>query len=273
MARRTVLVTGANSGIGLQTALHLAGLGFRVVGTARTDEKAEALGKAASDAGVRVETVVLDVTDDARCRAAVAALEPWALVNNAGYMNVGQVVDVHPEDALHQLHALVVAPMHLAALAFPAMRRRGEGRIVNVSSVQAHATAAMTGWYQASKHALSAVTDALRREVAVDGIDVVSVEPGGMRTAIWDKAEDDLDRRECSAASPVAYRRARRVLRASRPHMADPAAVAAVIGDALTAGRPKVRYRVGADAPVVALLQTVVPERARDRLARSAMGG
>lgn len=160
---RTVLVTGANSGIGLETAVHLSGLGFRVVGTVRSEDKGESLVKAASDAGANVEVALLDVTDAGGCERLLTRLEPWALVNNAGYMNVGRVADVPPEDALHQLHAMVVAPMRLATLALPAMRRRGEGRIVNVSSVTAHATGAMTGWYQACKHALSAVSDALRR--------------------------------------------------------------------------------------------------------------
>jgi NAD(P)-dependent dehydrogenase (short-subunit alcohol dehydrogenase family) len=268
---RTVLVTGANSGIGLEIALHTAALGFRVVGTARSDEKADVLAKAASDAGVAVETMVLDVTDAVRCRTVVGELEPWAVVNNAGYMNVGKVVDVPAEEALEQLHALVVAPMRLATLAIPSMRRRGDGRIVNVSSVTAYTTAAMTGWYQASKHALSAVTDALRREVAVDGVDVVSIEPGGMRTGIWDKADDDLARRQPGSTSPDAYRQARRLLRASQPRMGDPAKVAAVVGEALTAGRPKPRYRVGADAPVVVLLDNVLPERAKMWLTRAAM--
>ncbi len=268
---RTVLVTGANSGVGLETALHLARLGFKVVGTVRSHDKADRLHEAASGAGVVVETAVLDVTDAGRAEALVDELQPWAVVNNAGYMNVGQVVDVPPEDALRQLEVMVVAPMRLAALAVPAMRRRGEGRIVNVSSVAAHATAAMTGWYQASKHALGAVSDALRREVAVDGIEVVLVEPGAVRTAIWDRAEDDLHRRRGSSASPVSYDRSLRVLRAARPYMPGPAMVAEAIGTALIAGRPRARYRVSPGATAIRLIQAVVPEPARDGVARAVL--
>lgn len=269
---RTVLVTGANSGVGLETALQLARLGFRVVGTARSDEKLASLAEVARGAGVEVEGAVLDVTDARGCEAVVARFEPWGLVNNAGYMNVGLVVDVPPEDALRQLHTMVVAPMRLAALALPGMRRRGEGRIVNVSSVAAHATAAMTGWYQACKHALSAVTDALRREVAADGVDVVLVEPGGLRTGIWDKAEDDMLRRRDGSASPAAYDRALGILRGARPRMGPSVGAAEVIGDAMTAGRPRARYRVGRDAPVIELTNALLPGRVKDRLARAALG-
>ncbi len=270
---RTVVVTGANSGVGLETALHLARLGFGVVGTARSEEKAASLEKAVSDAGVEVETAILDVTDASARQELIGRVEPWAIVNNAGYMNVGMVADVPPEDALRQLDALVVAPMHLATLALPSMRRRGEGRIVNVSSVTAHATAAMTGWYQACKHALSAVTDALRREVAMDGIDVVLIEPGGLRTGIWDKAQDDLLRRREVSTRPEAYDRALAVLRTSRPLMGHPCAAAEVIGEALTAGHPRAHYRVGGDAPVIELLNALLPGRVKDRLARTALGG
>ena len=192
---RTVLVTGANSGVGKVTVIHLAGLGFRVVGTARSEEKLESLEKAARDAGVEVDGAVLDVTDEPACAAVVERYDPWAVVNNAGFMNVGRVVDVTREEALRQLDTLVVAPMRLTALALPGMRRRGEGRIVNVSSTIAHATSVMTGWYQASKHALDAVTHALRREMAGDGIYVVVIEPGGLNTRFWDKAADDIERR------------------------------------------------------------------------------
>ncbi len=266
---RTVLVTGANSGVGLQTALHVARLGFRVVGTARSEEKAEAVAKAATDAGVEVETALLDVADAEASEDLVPRLDLWGLVNNAGYMNVGRVDDVPIEDAQRQLEVMVVAPMRLATLALPAMRRRGEGRIVNVSSVTAHATAAMIGWYQACKHALSAVTDALRREVADDGIDVVLIEPGGLRTRISDKARDDLLRRRSGSIAPSAYDRALKVVDGAQPFLGEPIAAARVIGDALTAGRPRARYRVGADAPAVQLIQALVPERTRDRLARA----
>ncbi len=269
---RTVLVTGANSGVGKQTAVQLARLGFRVVGTARSDDKLELLDKAARDAGVDVEGAVLDVTDAGGCADLVARIQPWGLVNNAGYMNVGQVVDVPREDALRQLDALVVAPMHLAALAVPGMRQRGEGRIVNVSSVLSHATAAMTGWYQAAKHALSAVTDALRRELAVDGIDVVLIEPGGLKTGIWPKAEDDLRRRRQHSASPEAYDHALKVLHATNDFMTPPEAAAKVIGDAMTAGRPRSNYRVGPDAPLVQLIESILPGRVKDFMARTAMG-
>ncbi|HEV2809554.1 MAG TPA: SDR family NAD(P)-dependent oxidoreductase [Acidimicrobiales bacterium] len=270
---RSVLVTGANSGVGLEVALHLAELGFRVIGTARTEEKATSLAKAADDAGVDVEVAVLDVTDADGCERLVGRLQPWGLVNNAAYMNVGQVLDVPAEDALRQFETLVVAPMRLATLAFPAMRHQGEGRIVNVSSVAAHATAAMTGWYQACKHALSAVTDALRREVADYGIDVVLIEPGGLDTGIWDKARDDLLRRRRRSANRTAYDRSLWVLRSARPFMGHPRQAAEVIGQALTAGRPRAHYRVGADAPVIQFLEFVLPDRLKDRMARTALGG
>lgn len=270
--RRTVLVTGANSGIGLETALHLARLGFRVIGTARSDEKTESVLASARQAGVSLDAVTLEVTDPGRCRMVVETFEPWAVVNNAGYMNVGAVADVPREDALRQLDAMVVAPMHLASLALPYMRARGEGRIVNVSSVVAHTTGAMIGWYQATKHALSAVTDALRREVASDGIDVVLIEPGGMETGIWDKAEQDLLRRRRVTSSPRIYDRSLRILHTVRPFMPTPRPAAGVISDALTAGRPRPRYRVGADAAALELFEAVVPERARDRVIRTALG-
>lgn len=274
MARmiRTVLVTGANSGVGKATAVHLAGLGFRVVGTARSTEKLESLAAAARDAGVDVEGEVLDLTNVAGCETLVARVAPWGLVNNAGYMNVGQVIDVPRADALRQLETMVVAPMHLAARAVPLMREAGQGRIVNVSSVLSHATGAMIGWYQAAKHALSAVTDALRREVAVDGIDVVLIEPGGLRTGIWPKAEDDLERRRAHSASPERYDRALEILRGTYDLMTEPEAAAEVIGDALTAGQPRAHYRVGPDAPVTELVEAVLPGRVKDRVARVALG-
>ncbi|MBW3579619.1 MAG: hypothetical protein KY447_00815 [Actinobacteria bacterium] len=128
----------------------------------------------------------------------------------------------------------------------------------------------MTGWYQASKHALGAVSDA-RREVAVDGIDVVLVEPGAVRTAMWDRAEDDLRRRRRSSASPVSYDRSLQVLQGARPYMPGPATVAEAIGTASTAGRPRARDRVSPGATAIRLIHAVVPEQARDGVARAVL--
>src|SRR5438445_13569612 len=102
---KTVLTTGANSGIGLATALEVARRGFRSVGSVRSEAKADIVAKAAADAGVEVATVILDVTDADRCAEVVNRLQPWAVVNNAGYSNLGAVEDVSDEEARRQLES------------------------------------------------------------------------------------------------------------------------------------------------------------------------
>ncbi len=118
-AGKTVLITGTNSGIGLATLLETSRLGFRAVGSVRSETKASAVADAARDAGVTVETVLLDVTDAERCAEVVAELRPWAVVNNAGYSGVGAIEDVTDDEARDQLEAMVVAPMRLARLSLP----------------------------------------------------------------------------------------------------------------------------------------------------------
>src|SRR5690348_13450098 len=145
MAGRSVLVTGATSGIGLATALELARAGFRVTGTARTPEKAQALRDTAAAAGWRIEPLVLDVCDAEAVTEAVhrmSAMEdggPWALVNNAGHAQAGAVEDVDDEKAWRQLAVNLVAPVRIARLMLPGMRERG-GRIVNMSSFSGRIT-------------------------------------------------------------------------------------------------------------------------------------
>ena len=152
---------------------------------------------------MEVETVLLDVKDADRCAEVIDDLELFGLVNNAGYSVTGAVEDTPDDEARDLLETMVVAPMRLARLALPGMRGRGEGRIVNISSIYGRFTTPFTGWYQAAKHGLEGVTDALRMEVAGMGVKVVLVEPGGFRTAIFDEVSGDLDRR--GEATP--YRR------------------------------------------------------------------
>jgi len=268
---RTVLTTGANSGIGLATVLELARRGFRSVGTVRSEEKAATVRDAAARAGLDVETVELEVTDADGCARVVDELRPWALVNNAGYALNGAVEDVSDEDARRLLETMVVAPMRLARLALPHMRAAGGGRVVNVSSIYGRTTTPLTGWYQGAKHALEALSDALRMEVAGDGIAVVLVEPGGFRTGIWEEAEREAGRRSSSRYA-AAYRRSLRGMRLWQPLMGDPASVAVTIARALGAWFPRARYLVGYDAQVIALADQVMPTAVRDRIARLTLG-
>ncbi len=268
---KVVLTTGANSGIGLATAVKIAMLGFRSIGTVRSESKAAAVMAAAKEAGVRVETALLDVTDAMRCAEVVNRVRPWAIVNNAGYSGVGAIEDVSDDEARHQLETMVVAPMRLARLALPHMRAAGDGRIVNVSSIYGLTTTPFSGWYQASKHALEAASDALRLEVARDGIRVVLIEPGGLKTGIWEDFESDLSRREDSGYE-AAYHRIRGLTHLFMPFMGEPDGAAEVIAKALTVKVPHARYLVGRDAQMIAASQPFLPAAVRDRVTRFLVG-
>jgi len=265
-APRTVVTTGANSGIGLATALEVARRGFRSVGSVRSEAKAETVSKAAADAGVEVETVIMDVTDAHACDEAIRQLRPYGIVNNAGYPVTGAVEEVTDDEARAALETMVVAPMRLARLALPSMRERGEGRIVNVSSIAGVATLPLVGWYHASKHALEALTDALRMEVAADGIKVVLIEPGGFKTGIWEEHEKDVEARAGSRYEG-GYRRTLTFTRLSDPIMGDPSRVAKVIVGALS-GRTRPRYLMGVDARAMAMFSRLAPAQVKDRLTR-----
>src|SRR5665213_1208054 len=255
---KVVLTTGANSGIGLASVVKLATLGFRSVGTVRSEAKADTVAAAAETAGVSVETVLLDVTDASRCAEVVDQVRPWGIVNNAGFSGVGAIEDVSDDEVCQQLETMVVAPMRLARLAMPYMRAAGGGRIVNVSSIYGLTTTPFSGWYQASKHALEAASDALRLEVARDGIRVVLIEPGGFKTGIWEEFEADVSRREDSGYE-AAYHRIRSLLEPFIRFMGEPEGAAKVIAKALTVKAPHARYLVGRDAQMIAAAQPFLP--------------
>jgi NAD(P)-dependent dehydrogenase (short-subunit alcohol dehydrogenase family) len=268
---QTVLVTGANSGIGLATVIELARRGLHAVGSVRSPAKARAVHVAAREEGVDVDTVILEVSDARACKRVVDSLQPYAIVNNAGVSNLGAVEDVGDAQVRDQLEIMLIAPMRLARLAIPHMREQGGGRIVNVSSVYGLMTTPMSGWYQASKHGLEAVSDALRMEVARDGIRVILIEPGGFDTGIWEQSRQAADSRSDSRYA-TAYDRTMQGVRLARPIMGNPKSVARVIAGAVTSKRPKARYLVGPDAQLARLYTAVVPEGLRDRVARVSLG-
>jgi NAD(P)-dependent dehydrogenase (short-subunit alcohol dehydrogenase family) len=268
---RTVLVTGANSGLGLATVLEVARRGYRAVGSVRSESKADQVRAAASERGVAVDTVLLDVTDADRCAQVVDELAPYGIVNNAGFSQTGAIEDVDDAEVRAVLETMVVAPMRLARLALPGMRERSGGCIVNISSIYGRTSTPFTGWYQAAKHALEGATDALRMEVAGFGVKVVLIEPGGFRTAIFDEVAADVARRGESAYR-AGYERILRTLRLASPFMGDPATVARVVGRVLGAPSPRARYLVGADAQVLALAERLTPTFVADVVTRRTLG-
>jgi NAD(P)-dependent dehydrogenase (short-subunit alcohol dehydrogenase family) len=268
-----VLTTGANSGIGLATVIEVARRGYRSIGSVRSKAKADVVAKAAADAGVQVETVLLDVTDPDQCERALKSLRLYGLVNNAGYGQVGAVEDVGDEEAHHLFETMVFGPMRLARLALPAMREAEQGRIVNVSSIAGRTTAPFAGWYQAAKHALEALSDAMRIEEAGSGVKVVLVEPGGFKTGIWEEFERDVAKREADGSRfASAYRRSLQGQRLLEPIMGNPKQCAKTIASALDARSPRARYLVGLDAQALNLADTLTPTAIKDRVIRLGLG-
>lgn len=268
---RAVLTTGANSGIGLATVLELARRGYRSIGSVRSETKAETMLVAAAEAGVTIEPVVLDVTDADACVRVMSDLELYGLVNNAGLVAVGAVEDIGDDEARLLLETMVVAPMRLARLALPSMRHRREGRIVNVSSMHGLLTTPLLGWYQAAKHALEAVSDALRTEVAGAGVRVVLIEPGGVKTAIPAKMRRTLEELSGSRYAR-AYGRASHLARLVEPSLPAPARCAAAIADVLDARLPRARYIVGRDTQMSILASRLTPTAVKDVVFRVSLG-
>ncbi|MFO0746870.1 MAG: SDR family NAD(P)-dependent oxidoreductase [Myxococcota bacterium] len=249
-APQIVLITGATAGIGRHAALHLARRGHRVFASGR---RPEALAKLAADAareGVKLETVVLDVTDAGSIAAAARVVEaatggagPDVLVNNAGYGQMGPLELVSDADLRKQFETNVFG-LHATTLAFlPGMRRKGGGRIINVSSVGGRFTFPLGGAYHATKYAVEAMSDALRIEVAPFGIDVVVVEPGAILTEFSERAMDTAapyadDRSPYAPFTAKAQALKTRVDKMS----AGPEVIARVLERAIESRRPRARY-------------------------------
>jgi NAD(P)-dependent dehydrogenase (short-subunit alcohol dehydrogenase family) len=263
---KTALVTGASSGIGEATALHLAELGYTVYAGARRVERMSDL----ADRGIRTRSV--DVTDDPSMVALVEAIladtgRIDVLVNNAGYGLYGALEDVPVEEARRQFDVNIFGLARMTQLVLPQMRAQREGYIVNISSMGGKIWEPLGSWYHASKFAVEGLSDSLRVEVAAFGIKVVIIQPGTIRSEWSGIAADKLE--AASANTPYAEQ-ARLVgggLRAV-DHMrmaSGPEVVAEAVGKAVQSPKPRTRYIVGGGARGILLAEAVLPDRGFDR--------
>jgi NADP-dependent 3-hydroxy acid dehydrogenase YdfG len=271
---KAVLITGCSTGIGRATAERLAGSGHTVYATARKPESIadlEAKG---------CKTMALDVTDEESMRAAVAAVEEaegavGALVNNAGYSQSGAIEDVSMESVRRQFETNVFGLLRMCQLVLPGMRRQSSGRIVNISSMGGTLVFPGGGIYHATKHAVEALSDALRFEVRGFGIGVSIVEPGLIKTEFATAAERSIDEGTARDGPYATFNRqvAEKTVEAYEGPMArlaaGPEAVAKVIERAITAGRPKPRYMVTAGARVLLATRRALPDRGWDAMMRA----
>jgi NAD(P)-dependent dehydrogenase (short-subunit alcohol dehydrogenase family) len=275
MAPRTVLVSGASTGIGRATAVRMANAGWDVFAGVRKPEDGEAV---RSESPGRIRPVILDVTDRDTIESTAAAVRESVgdrgldgLVNNAGITVQGPLEFVPLDDLRRQLEVNVVGQVAVTQAVMPEIRT-ATGRIVNMSSIGGRVSHPFIGPYHASKWAIEAITDSLRKELRPWGIHVIAIEPGSMRTEIWDKgveaAPDTLERlgprgRELYG-DMMEKLRTMAIEARDRGRPADTAAKA--VERALTARRPRTRYLVGPDAFAQLALDTVLPDRAVDAL-------
>lgn len=270
---RAVLITGCSTGIGRASAVRLAMGGWTVYATARRLESIADL------EGAGCKLLPLDVTDAESIASAVRAVEAsegavGALINNAGYGLHGAVETTEMDEIRIQFETNFFGLVSLTQQVLPKMREKGWGRIVNISSMGGKLTFPGGAFYHASKHAVEAVSDALRFEVAPFGIDVVVIEPGLIKTEFGDTAINTVDKTEMDDG-PYGFFNQSVMLKINGAYngrlanaASGPDSVAKVVERAISSKRPRTRYPVTAGARILMGARRVLPDRAWDSLLR-----
>ena len=259
---KTVLVTGSSTGIGAACATRFAGRGWHVLAGVRKP----------GDAPAGTEEVLFDVTDVGAIAAAARRVDRLdGLVNNAGIAVAAPLEFLPLEELRYQLEVNVVGQVAVTQAFLPAVRA-AQGRIVIVGSIAGKSALPFLGAYAMSKHALEAMADSLRVELAPEGIHVSLVEPGTIATPIWTKPRPLLDQLPAEANERYGSRMNsfRGVAAKRAANAAPPETVVRAVEHALTAETPKTRYLVGRDAKIRATIERL-PDRIRDRILSKAL--
>jgi NADP-dependent 3-hydroxy acid dehydrogenase YdfG len=246
MNQRIVLITGVSSGIGKETAIYLSQHNYIVYGGARRTERLKELEQ------FGIHTMALDVTDEHSVKQCVAAIIQKegridVLINNAGYGEYGAIEDVTIENAKTQMEVTVFGLTRMTQAVLPYMREHHFGKILNISSIAGKITMPMGGWYHASKYAVEALSDALRIEVKQFGIDVILIEPGGIKSewaSIAMRTMVDASRNSVYANYAIKAQKLGNTIDTNRC-VPKPIRIAKIIHNSIEKRDPKARYSGG----------------------------
>ncbi|MCG8417090.1 MAG: oxidoreductase [Proteobacteria bacterium] len=270
-AAKTVLVTGASSGIGKETAKALLIEGYTVYVAARRIERMKDLG------AVGAIPIKLDITREDDLVAAVEQIAQGhggvdVLINNAGYGSYGAVEDTSIEDARYQFEVNLFGLARLTQLVLPYMRGQKAGKIVNLSSMGGKIYTPLGAWYHATKHALEGWSDCLRLELKQFGIDVIIIEPGAIRTGFGDvMLQPMMERSGNSAYADLAKKMKKSTLDSyEKGGASPPSVIAAVIAKSIRVKKPKTRYAAGKLARPLMFMRKWFGDRMFDRAVMSA---
>jgi Short-chain alcohol dehydrogenase of unknown specificity len=272
---KTVVVTGASSGIGRATAGVLIRHGFRVFGSVRNSEDA---GRLRGELGPQFKPLIFDITDQTAVAEAAETVRQAlngetlsGLVNNAGIAVAGPLLHVRIEDFRHQLEVNLTGQLIVIQAFTPLLDGDTPGRIVMISSIGGQNASPFTGPYHTTKFGLEGFSESLRRELMVFGIDVVVIAPGPINTPIWDKySRTDESRYENTVyAEPLAKAKAR--MQNLKGTSLPPEKIGEAIFQALTAPHPKTRRTIS-PSPVTNFLLRMLPKRWSDQVYAKALG-
>lgn len=278
---QSVVITGASTGIGAATAKWLLDRGFRVFGSVRKQADGDRL---KTELGGNFIPLLFDVTDEAAVLAAAREVRTalggetlFGLVNNAGIAVAGPLLELSADQFRRQMEVNVLGPV-IATQAFAPLlgadrSLKGKpGRIVMISSVAGKTGNPLSSPYSASKHAIEGLSESLRRELMLFGIDVIIVAPGAVKTPIWSKSEEAA---APSVGTNSPYAPAVEGVRRFVKHLSEiglpPERIAQAIAEALTSANPKVRYSITPD-PMRHLITGLLPKRMVDRIIAKRLG-
>ncbi len=266
--KKVVVITGASAGIGKETALFLAKNGYTVYGAARRIEKLEGL------RSFGVIPIAMDVTDESAMSAGVRQIlekerKIDILINNAGFGSYGAIEDVALEDAKYQLDVNLFGAARMIQLVLPSMRAQHWGKIVNISSIGGKMATPFGGWYHASKFAMEGLSDSLRNEVKQFGIDVIVIEPGGIKSEWSGIAFESLVRVSGKTAYKDMVSSFSGAFKGTEDKNPEPIIIAKLIKKALEASVPETRYVAGYLAKPSLFMRKILSDKMMDKLMMS----